>query len=527
MNWLSKKQKEDGTNYWQTIADALAAILLVILLVLMLLILYIIRTPDSKPEEEHTEPTAAAAGWDGGDDRRHRDNDDSSGGGDNDPTEPIPVFTGDDGEEKAAVYVRLLDAETERPILAEDIRFQLYNSYNAQMALHTYYPEKTEFRTFATTEGGTFYLPEKLSLGSYFLREITEPEGYDAADKLELHLDAEYDWPRPYVAEVKLYPARNVIRFQVRDSVTGEPVPGGEYEILADGDIRTKDGTLRFSDGQAAAQVSAGEDGTGETEELYLGRYRIRQAVPPRYYAALSAPVNAFAEKKVPNRAPDAVEILCEKTAMTILVVDALYDQMPIAGAEFTAALADGSTVRLQTDSSGRCTLTDLEKDTEYRLEQTGTRKGWHTSDESITFRVDAEGRINGEVRAEHTLTNRTLRASVSITDALLPGSTAERSAALYSSDGKLQDSWQSSGVAHIAEGLEPGQYELRINDRTAKHFEITDTTALQTVTVSVWTAASLSIAAVLAGMACFGVAAAVLTIRRRKRKEAESYGKQ
>ena len=44
--------------------------------------------------------------------------------------------------------------------------------------LYTYYQEKTEYKKFETGDNGTFYLPEKITKGTYSLHNISAPSGY-------------------------------------------------------------------------------------------------------------------------------------------------------------------------------------------------------------------------------------------------------------------------------------------------------------------------------------------------------------
>ena len=75
------------------------------------------------------------------------------------------------------MYVKLVDAETGLTVKIADVQFELYALDGALQILNTYYPERISFRSFVTTETGTFYLPEKLMSGGYKLHQITEPEG--------------------------------------------------------------------------------------------------------------------------------------------------------------------------------------------------------------------------------------------------------------------------------------------------------------------------------------------------------------
>ena len=114
--------------------------------------------------------------WDGG----WNWDDWDGGGGDHDEEEIVAGGGGaypDEGV-KSAVYVELVDAETDRPIQEENIRFELYRTdithlqEGSLQILNTYYPEKISYRLYATREDGTFYLPEKIWQGNYYFHEL-------------------------------------------------------------------------------------------------------------------------------------------------------------------------------------------------------------------------------------------------------------------------------------------------------------------------------------------------------------------
>ena len=57
------------------------------------------------------------------------------------------------------------------------------NGAGGLQTLHTYYPEKIEYKQYKTTKNGTFYLPEKITRGWYSFHNLTAPAGYSKAEK--------------------------------------------------------------------------------------------------------------------------------------------------------------------------------------------------------------------------------------------------------------------------------------------------------------------------------------------------------
>lgn len=545
MKWQSRKNNEEEVSYWQTIADALAALLMVVLLILMLLVLYIVRTPDE--EERHLEdPTVVSTNdYDAYSDRHwggyewhpyYRDDDDGGGGGGGGggettvptetteptvPTETTEPHPGDDAVNKAAVFVRVLDAETERLIREEDVQFELYSDRDELQHLYTYYPVKTEFQRFATTLNGTFYLPEKLPLKGYYLHELTEPVGYDMAPDTGVLPEEPFDWSDPYVAEVRLYPSRNVIHIQLQDSQTGEWVSGGSYEVYADGDVVTMDGTLRYTDGQLVDTILCDENGAGDSIELYLGHYLLTQKDIPEYYASDLSRIPADVMKKTEDDASVVHELPQDKTTAILTVTDEKFPDRPVPGAVFTVYEAGEERETLQTNQYGKLTVTNLLKDTDYRLVQIPGDNGYITAQQECSFHVSPDGRIDGEPTAQLGLINRTLRLSVTVRDALLPGTTATRNVAVYNDRGEPVANWDTNGIANVVEGLAPGVYEIRINGQPMRTVAIENTPDVQSELIAVWTATSV---AMLAAMILTAIAAAAVTvwllIRKKKARK-------
>ena len=57
--------------------------------------------------------------------------------------------------------------------------------------------------------------------------------------------------------------------------VTG--LPGAVFEITALEDVYTPDGTLRYSAGEVVDTITTGEDGTAQSQPLYLGKFQVKE----------------------------------------------------------------------------------------------------------------------------------------------------------------------------------------------------------------------------------------------------------
>ena len=245
-----RNEPENEYNFWQPATDMMSGLVFVLILIIALLGLYLLSDYTGYEEAPSSSEEAASSHVDDDDhgswyhDDLHGTGDgngDGSGDGKYDQQIIQSGGGGGYGEDgiKTAVFVELIDDETERRIQEQGVRFELYRTDTTHLqngtlqTLNTYYPEKINYREYETTEEGVFYLPEKIWQGSYYFHELTEPEGYDAAADTYYDVDRMYDWPDPYVVQIRVAPCKNIIRIQMNDAETEEPVGGGTFRVMA------------------------------------------------------------------------------------------------------------------------------------------------------------------------------------------------------------------------------------------------------------------------------------------------------
>lgn len=455
---------------------------------------------------------------------------DGGGGGGGDGTSyyegdyeyPYAPTNGDEWG-KAAVYATVIDAETGRAIREEGITFELYEEQIAGSGgtlrfLNTYYPEKTEYRDYSTTGDGTFYLPEKIDEGNYYFKQITDLEGYDSVDSVDFQVDDVYDWADPFVVSIEISPSKNIIPITMTDAETEQPISGGTFEITAAEDIRTADETVRFAKDQVADTVTIGEDGRGESEELYLGSYLISQDTIPQYYASIEGTTPVTVEKK-DGGTPDAITFICEKTKISLSLSDELYTSRKLEGAEFTLTCNEYPelTQEAETDEKGELVFTNLEKSRTYELRQTSAPEGYRFDDSPIEITVSEDGRIDGEVETSLDITNYVPRVNIEVTDKIFGEPVSDLSVSLYNSDDELLQTWSTSGSAETFENLAAGSYYILLDgdEEQRYEFDFSDDEALQEFSVSIWTMENI-IVIVVGCVAALGVVSIVTVILRK-----------
>ena len=561
-----KKQRKSHSeiNYWQSNTDMMTGLVLILVLIILLLILYLMQIPeDTLPDAEEGDGYTVdnqlgdamdddydaggdydndddddwdgAGGRDGGEEEyeeeENEDEDDESGGGGGDDYGgdyefPYPPTSGDEWG-KAAVYATVVDEETGRAIRQAGITFELYEEEGGDDGgslrfLNTYYPEKKEYRNYATTEAGVFYLPEKIDEGNYYFKQISEVEGYDLAEAVNFEIDDVYDWPDPYVVSIAISPAKNIIPVELTDVETQEPIPDGTFKVTAAEDIITSDETLRYAKEETADTISMDEDGRGQSKELYLGSYIVSQDEIPKYYASIESTAERTVEEK-DGSTPAAVKFSCEKTKIELTLSDEVYTSQKLEGAEFVLSCDSYPELEqeAETDENGELVFTDLEKNRTYKLQQVSAPDDYRFDDTPVEITVAEDGRIDGEAKASFEFTNYIPRVNINVTDKLLGKPVSDYSLSLYSEDGSLIQTWTTNGTDTTFEDLPEGGYYVLMNgDEEKKYeFDFSEDEALQEFSVSVWTMQNIIVILIGCGAVLTGMAAAIVIIRKKIKK--------
>lgn len=547
MKTRKRRQDPDAEyNFWQPATDMMSALVYVLLLIIALLGLYLLSDYAGLEEPSSSSEEAASSGWHDDDYDGWHDGgaDDDPGDGDGDGRYDQQIIqTGgggggggyDEDGVKAAVFAELIDEETERRIQEAGVRFELYRTDTAHLingslqTLNTYYPEKISYREYETTGEGTFYLPEKIWQGSYYFRQLSEPEGYDAAADTYYDVDRMYDWPEPYIVQIRVAPCKNIIRLQMNDAETQQPVGGGIFRVIAAEDIITKDGTVRYTQGQQVDTITCDEAGYGESVELYLGKYTVQQQSSPNYYTTMQQDLDAEVEKKNGSD-PELHKIDTEKTRIILNVTDELTSSA-LEGAVFTVTnRRTGTTQTVATDGAGQIRLTDLDKSTTYLIREQQAPENYRSDDTDHTVIVAADGRIDGAGSTTLDITNRLLRVSISAVDTVLRSNTEGEQLSLYNEQDQLIRSWTSSDSGQLFTDLTEGSYYVvrgKADPANARKYPFTvqDTASTQNWTVPVFTLRSAVALAVLAVVAAGVVWLLVflwgILARRRKARKA------
>ena len=197
-------------------------------------------------------------------------------------------------------YIKVVkvDAETGVTIPYAGAGFQIYRPDGSKVEMTFTYPTPTTIDTFYTNAEGYLVTPEKLEYGSgYSLVEVQAPYGY-VLDSTPVYFDVTEDnsTEEGGVTVIEVTKSNMAQKGVIKVSKTGEvfssvqenegvyqPVyevtglPGAVFEITALEDVYTPDGTLRYSAGEVVDTISTGEDGTAQSQPLYLGKFQVKE----------------------------------------------------------------------------------------------------------------------------------------------------------------------------------------------------------------------------------------------------------
>ncbi|MGF7012295.1 putative surface anchored protein [Lachnospiraceae bacterium PF1-21] len=200
-------------------------------------------------------------------------------------------------------YVKIIkqDAETGKPIPYAGAGFKLYDHTGELITMKTTYPSFTVIDTFYTDNSGQLLTPEELPYGSYTLVEEQAPYGY-VLDQTpvpftitEDNKESESGLTITKVIKKNLAQKGKIKITKIGELFTSvannndyyQPIyyldllEGATFNVFANEDIVTPDGTLRAAKDELVETVTIPKGGCIRTKELYLGSYRLEEVNAP------------------------------------------------------------------------------------------------------------------------------------------------------------------------------------------------------------------------------------------------------
>ena len=139
--------------------------------------------------------------------------------------------------------------------------------------------------TFVTNEEGMAYLPQRLEVGTYYLKELEAPYGYVLNTELtKFEVDQANTWDQLITWQEKDQEVKGILKITKADAETKEKIAGAKFGVYADEKIISGDGTVQAEQGDQVDTVVIGADGIGQSKELYLGKYHTAEIEAPEGY---------------------------------------------------------------------------------------------------------------------------------------------------------------------------------------------------------------------------------------------------
>ena len=204
----------------------------------------------------------------------------------------------------ARLRVEKCDAETGNIIPMTGTGFQIRDLSTGELvSQEIYYPNPETLDTFYVSDEGWLMLPEPLHTGDYELYEVAAPYGYVlSSEPVPFTIDGSESvvtvtqHNMPQKGQFTITKTGDVFASVQENGGLYQPVyeamglPGAVYDVIADEDIYTGDGTLRAAKDAVVETLTTGEDGTAQSGLLYLGRYRLEERQAPEGMALNTQP---------------------------------------------------------------------------------------------------------------------------------------------------------------------------------------------------------------------------------------------
>ena len=196
-------------------------------------------------------------------------------------------------------YLKIVkaDSETGKTVPYAGATFEIYDPDGKLVEMTATYPSVERHTQFKTNKDGYLITPEVMKYGlQYSIVEVAAPYGY-VLDKTPVYFDVTADNSEVsdgitiIITEKKNTPQKGIINiyksgetFSTVICKNNKYIPiyfetgldGAEFDIIADEDIITPDGTLRYCKNEIAAHIVT-TDGYASSKALYLGKYRIEE----------------------------------------------------------------------------------------------------------------------------------------------------------------------------------------------------------------------------------------------------------
>lgn len=263
---------------------------------------------------------------------------------DNSPENPIPYIIENTILHNIVKVVKV-DAESGEVIPQSGIKFKIKDSEGNWVTQKVLYPTPVEIDTFETAEDGRLTLPAPLPYGKYELYEVTSPEPYLLKEE-----PIEFEIADESVSEIEITVENEIVKGKIDIHKSGEmfvgikeekmesgvvvkhpifeerPLAGVKLEIVAAEQIKSGDNIVHAEKGDVVQTIITGETESNLSDELYLGRYIVREAETVEGYL-LDRKEYEVELKYVDNKTPIVTEMTSIKNKRADIAVELLKNK--------------------------------------------------------------------------------------------------------------------------------------------------------------------------------------------------------
>lgn len=329
-----------------------------------------------------------------------------------------------------------VDSESNKVLVRDGIKFRIKNLDTGNYVCQNItYPTQSKVCIFETTDGA-FVTPYAISLGNYQIEELEEQtiEGYvwnSQPLKFSITDTSDFVYDDDFGVMVEVQFENKQVKGEVEINKVGEtykiedgkfiyeeiPLSDVFYELYADGDIYSQDGTLIYKDKELVTSFVT-KNGTYKITDLYLGKYCLYE-VSTDINHILGEPY--YFELKYKDQYTDIVSLSIQlknylkKSDLDFTKVDfSTSEPIPNTTIEIYIEQENGDILvgSYITDENGKVTIKDMPviSGMKYYILETNAADGFILNEEKMYF----EFTENGEV-IKSTMTNEKIKSTVRI----------------------------------------------------------------------------------------------------------------
>lgn len=393
------------------------------------------------------------------------------------------------------------DAESGSTVPLAGFKFQVLDADGKAMTFADPYDVNGTVDTFTTDGAGQVTIPQRLKSGKYSIKEVSAAAPYTVnGDAVAFEVPKDYKKASPVtVIKVADKQAKGKATITKTCAEDQSALAGAEYDIVAQQDVVSPDGTVRASAGDVVDHVKTGKDGKATTKELYLGTgsaaYAFVETKAPAGHVLDGTPV-AFTLSYADDTTAEVTASADQSDTVTRFEVQKTVKDsgMPLAGAKFQIWNADDE-ISIGDSAGNLAVRADSASDVSVR-KAAGTASVKAEGDEGAAFILKASDGSETQLKSDYIDMEPGKYTLLATQDGkgvngdgdeveIEAGKayTAKVSSGLFGAKATLADggfampsvnlSWSADDSAFEARGLSAGTYDVTVSGKGAGSIKI------------------------------------------------------